>query len=163
MLGCVIVISGKLLSTTTALLAALALFVFVALSLTFHDANVNVLLHAHFAVYVNVYVIQFVVVHVTALLLNVTTLLSCVIAPLVKLNVFIHDALSVHVNVTVHVLCHATNDIGLLLGCTVTLHSGATLSIFVTFSLQLHSFHAKSLTYHVCTPFELTVVVFVLP
>ena len=163
MLGCVIVITGKLLSTVTLLLAALASFVLFALSLTLFAANVNVVLHAAFAVYVNVYVIPFVIVHVTALLLNVTTLFVCVIAPLVRLNVFIHAALSVHLNVTVHVLYHATNDIGLLLGCTSMLHTGFVLSIFVTFALQLHSFHAKSFTYHVCTPFALTVVVFVLP
>ena len=123
----------------------------------------NVLVPAAFAVYVNVYVIPFVTLHVTALLLNVTTLFVCVIAPLVKLNVLIHPHVDVHVNVTVHVLYHATNDIGLLLGCTSTLHTGFVLSIFVTFALQLHSFHAKSFTYHVCTPFALTVVVFVLP
>lgn len=158
-----IVIVGAVLSTTTSLLASLAAFVFVALSLTFHDANVNVVVPADFAVYVNLYVIQFVTLHVTALLLNVTTLLSCVIAPLVKLNVFIHDALSVHLNVTVHSLCHATNDIGLLLGCTSTLHSGTTLSIFVTFALQLAVFHARSFTYHVCTPFDVTLNVVVLP
>jgi len=161
-LGCVIVITGKLLSTVTLLLAALPLFVLFALSLTFHAANVNVLLHAPFAVYVNVYVIQFVTLHVTALLLNVTTLFVCVIAPLVKLSVFIHAALSVHLNVTVHVLYPATNDIGLLLGCTDTLQLGFVLSIFVTFALQLPSFHAKSFTYHVCTPFALTLNVFVL-
>ncbi len=149
MLGCVIVITGKLLSTVTLLLAALASFVLFALSLTFHAANVNVLVHAAFAVYVNVYVIPFVIVHVTALLLNVTTLFVCVIAPLVRLNVFIHAALSVHLNVTVHVLYHATNDIGLLLGCTSTLQLGFVLSIFVTFALQLAVFHAKSLTVHV--------------
>ena len=162
MLGCVIVITGKLLSTVTLLLAALASFVLFALSLTLFAANVNVVLHAAFAVYVNVYVIPFVIVHVTALLLNVTTLFVCVIAPLVRLNVFIHAALSVHLNVTVHVLYHATNDIGLLLGCTSMLHTGFVLSIFVTFALQLHSFHAKSFTYHVCTPFALTLNVFVL-
>lgn len=162
MLGCVIVITGKLLSTVTLLLAALASFVLFALSLTLFAANVNVVLHAAFAVYVNVYVIPFVIVHVTALLLNVTTLFVCVIAPLVKLNVFIHAAASVHLNVTVHVLYHATNDIGLLLGCTSMLHTGFVLSIFVTFALQLHSFHAKSFTYHVCTPFALTLNVFVL-
>jgi hypothetical protein len=124
---------------------------------------VNVLVHAAFAVYVNVYVIPFVVVHVTALLLNVTTLFVCVIAPLVKLNVFIHAALSVHLNVTVHVLYHATNDNDVLLGCTLTLHTGFVLSIFVTLALQLPSFHAKSFTYHVCNQFALTLNVFVLP
>ena len=158
-----IVITGNHVSTVTLLLAALAAFVLFALSLTFHAANVNVLLHAAFAVYVNLYVIQFVTLHVTALLLNVTTLFVCVIAPLVKLNVFIHAALSVHLNVTVHVLYHATNDIGLLLGCTSTLQLGFVLSIFVTFSLQLAVFHARSLTVHVCTPFALTLNVFVLP
>lgn len=163
MLGCVIVIVGALVSTVTLLLAALASFVLFALSLTFHAANVNVLVHAAFAVYVNVYVIQFVTLHVTALLLNVTTLFVCVIAPLVKLNVFIHAALSVHVNVTFHVLYHATVDNNVLLGCTDTLQLGFVLSIFVTFALQLHSFHAKSFTYHVCTPFALTLNVFVLP
>ena len=162
MLGCVIVITGKLLSTVTLLLAALASFVLFALSLTLFAANVNVVLHAAFAVYVNVYVIPFVIVHVTALLLNVTTLFVCVIAPLVRLNVFIHAALSVHLNVTVHVLYHATNDIGLLLGCTSMLHTGFVLSIFVTFALQLAVFHARSLTVHVCTPFALTLNVFVL-
>ena len=158
-----IVIVGAVVSTVTVLLAVHASFVLFALSLTFHAATANVVLHAHFAVYVNLYVIPFVVVHVTALLLNVTTLLSCVIAPLVKLNVFIHAALSVHFNVTVHVLYHATNDNGVLLGCTSMLHVGFVLSIFVTFVLQLHSFHAKSFTYHVCAPFPLTVVVVVFP
>ena len=163
MLGCVIVIVGAVLSTTTALLAVHALFVLFALSLTFHVATANVVLHAAFAVYVNVYLIPFVTVHVTALLLNVTTLLSCVIAPLVNASVFIHAALSVHFNITVHVLYHATNDNGLLLGCTSILHTGFVLSIFVTFTLHHVSFHAKSLTYHVCTPFEFTLNVFVLP
>ena len=63
----------------------------------------NVLVPAAFAVYVNVYLIQFVTLHVTALLLNVTTLFVCVIAPLVKLNVLIHPHVDVHVNATLHV------------------------------------------------------------
>jgi hypothetical protein len=144
-LGCVIVIVGALVSTVTVLLAALASFVLFALSLTFHVATANVLLHAAFAVYVNVYVIPFVVVHVTALLLNVTTLFVCVIAPLVRLNVFIHAAASVHVNVTVHVLYHATVDNNVLLGCVLTVHTGFVVSIFSTFADNLYvSFHAAS-------------------
>lgn len=155
-------IVGAVLSTVTLLLAALAAFLFHAPSLTLFAANVNVLLHAAFAVYVNVYVIPFVTLHVTALLLNVTTLFVCVTAPLVKLNVLIALPVDVHVNVTVHVLYHATNDNDVLLGWLLTVHTGFTLSIFVTHVLQLHSFHAKSFTYHVCTPFALTVNVFVL-
>ena len=132
-----IFIVGAVVSTVTVLLAVHALFVLFTLSLTFHAATANVVLHAAFAVYVNLYVIPFVVVHVTALLLNVTTPLSCVIAPLVNANVFIHAPLSVHFNVTVHVLYPATNDIVLLLGCTSTLHTGAVLSC-VLFVLLLH-------------------------
>jgi len=132
------VIVGAVVSTVTVLLAVHALFVLFALSLTFHAATANVLLHAPFAVYVNVYFIPFVTVHVTALLLNVTTPLLCVIAPLVNANVFIHAAVSVHFNVTVHVLYHATNDIGLLLGCTSTLHTGFVVSIFSILLLPLN-------------------------
>lgn len=109
-------IVGAVLSTVTVLLAALAAFLFHAPSLTLSAANLNVLLHAAFAVYVNVYVIPFVTLHVTALLLNVTTLFVCVTAPLVKLNVLIALPVDVHVNVTVHVLYHATNDNDVLLG-----------------------------------------------
>ena len=140
-----IFIVGAVVSTVTVLLAVHALFVLFTLSLTFHAATANVVLHAAFAVYVNLYVIPFVVVHVTALLLNVTTPLSCVIAPLVNANVFIHAPLSVHFNVTVHVLYPATNDIVLLLGCTSTLHTGFVLSIFSILLLPLYVvFHAAS-------------------
>ena len=104
----------------------------------------NVLVPAAFAVYVNVYLIQFVTLHVTALLLNVTTLFVCVIAPLVKLNVLIHPHVDVHVNVTVHVLYHTTVLIGVLLGCALTVHTGFILSILLTVILQLHVFHALS-------------------
>lgn len=140
-----IVIVGAVVSTVTALLAVHALFVLFTLSLTFHAATANVLVPAAFAVYVNLYVIPFVVVHVTALLLNVTTLLSCVIAPLVNDSVFIHAPLSVHFNVTVHVLYPATNEIGLLLGCTSTLHAGFVVSIFSILLLPLYVvFHTLS-------------------
>ena len=139
---------GFVVSTVTVLLAVHALFVLFALSLTFHAATANVVLHAAFAVYVNVYLIPFVTVHVTALLLNVTTLLSCVIDPLVKLNVFIHDDVSVHFNVTVHVLYHATNDIGVLLGCTSTLQLGFVVSTTKLFTLNASLlFPAASVTY----------------
>ena len=144
--GCVIVIVGAVVSTVTVLLAALAAFLFHATSLTLSAANVNVLLHAAFAVYVNVYVIPFVAVHVTALLLNVTTVFVCVIAPLVKLNVFIALHVLVHVNVTLHVLYHATNDIVVLVGCVLTVHTGFTLSILLTVIAQLPVFHALSCT-----------------
>ena len=104
----------------------------------------NVPVPAAFAVYVNVYVIPFVAVHVTALLLNVTTPLLCAIAPLVKLNVLIALPVLIHVNITFHVLYHATVLIGVFVGCVVTVHTGFTLSILLTVIAHVPVFHALS-------------------
>ena len=152
--------TGAVVSTTTALLVGLALFVLFALSRTFDADNLNVLLQAAFAVYVNSYVTQFSTLQVIALSLNVTTLFVCAIAPLVKLIVLIKDQVSIHLNTTFHVLYHSTNDIGLFVGCTLIVHSGRILSMFVTSILHDEVFHATSLIYHVYIQFNNAVFVF---
>ena len=164
--ACVIVIVGAVVSTVIVLLAALAKFLFHAPSLTLSAANVNVVLHAAFAVYVNVYVIPFVTLHVTALLLNVTLFaVPCAIAPLVRLNVLIALHVEIHVNVIVHVLYHATVDIGFLLGCALTVHTGFVVSIFSILLLPLNViFHMLSTalkhTYFPLSPSVLNVKLF---
>ena len=68
-----------------------------------------------------------------------------------------HASLALNVSVTAALVVYAAP---LLI---VIVHAlGAVLSIFVTFTLQLPSFHAKSFTYHVCSPFAVTLNVFVL-
>lgn len=69
-----------------------------------------------------------------------------------------HASLALNVNVTVALFVYAS-----LLFIFIVHVLGAVLSIFVTHVPQLHSFHAKSFTYHVCTPFDVTLNVFVLP
>ena len=160
MLGCVIVIVGAVVSTVIFALAAVLSFLFPAPSDTFPHVTVNVtapfLLLNH--LYTTVNVLLAAVHHAVTLTISKFAALL-IISHVAKLVVLTPAHPSVHVNTICHVAFAATC---VLLGAH-HVQLGFVLSIFVTHVLQLHTFHAKSFTYHVCTPFAVTLNVFVLP
>ena len=125
---------------------------FHALSFTVFAGNVNVTVPftLAFAVYVNVYDFPF-VTFATVAFHNVTYALLSVIALHAKLLVDIHDAPYCVVDVSVHVnvICHVAQFFKYVTVGVHHVHTGTALSIFVTFALQFHSFHARSFTYAV--------------
>mgnify|MGYP003478194096 FL=1 len=139
---CAILHVGFVVSTVTALLAALALFLFVAPSLTLFAGNVNVtppffpLIHS----YTIVNVLLDVLPHAVTLFIFKFAALN-VKSHVPKLVVLTHAQLSTHVIVILHV-AHAFTYVGLGLH---HVQLGFVVSIFSTFADNLYVvFHAAS-------------------
>ena len=143
MLGCVIVIVGAVVSTTTAVVDSFAVFLFVAQSATLFAFIVNFTFPFLFAIhsYTSVNVLLPVVPPAVTLFIFTSQSVAIVNDHDVKLVVLTHAPVSVHVTTILHVT-HA--PIGVLLGLH-HVHTGAILSIFSTFADNLYVvFHTAS-------------------
>lgn len=136
MLGCVIVIVGAVVSTTTAVVDSFAVFLFVAQSATLFAFIVNFTFPFLFAIhsYTSVNVLLPVVPPAVTLFIFTSQSVAIVNDHDVKLVVLTHAPVSVHVT-TILPVTHA--PIGVLLGFH-HVHAGATLSIFSTFADNLY-------------------------
>lgn len=143
MLGCVIVIVGAVVSTTTAVVDSFAVFLFVAQSATLSAFIVNFTFPFLFAIhsYTSVNVLLHVVPPAVTLFIFTSQSVAIVNDHDVKLVVLTHAPVSVHVT-TILPVAHAPT--GVLLGFH-QLQLGAILSIFSTFADNLYVvFHAES-------------------